>query len=85
MATRCKMRLTHVIPMAHGPVTAYFTCQYDTKISAEDAAFSKYTPSGKAEYIIDNPLVISQLVIGQDYYFDIEAVPAPVPEEQAAS
>jgi hypothetical protein len=48
-----------------------FSCQYDERINAEDAGFTKATPSGSAEYQIDNPKAIEQFQAGKAYYFDI--------------
>ena len=74
--TRCKMRLGSVIPMTNGSVQANYNCEYDPKIIEEDVGFSKYTPSGKCEFVIDNPTAIEKLVIGDYYYFDITPVSA---------
>lgn len=75
MSIRCKMRLENVYAQAWGGAKAIFSCQYDAKICEEDRSFQKATPSGAAEYVIDNPAAASQLVIGASYYFDI--TPAP--------
>jgi hypothetical protein len=53
---------------------AKFTTQYDETISKEDAGFSKATPSGNAEFQIDNPKAVEQLAAGKAYYFDISPV-----------
>lgn len=50
---------------------AVFDCQYDQKIASEDSGFQKATPSGHAEYQIDNPKALEQLEPGKAYYFDI--------------
>lgn len=71
MTIRAKMVLENVIPYAYGGAKAIFRCQYDTKISEEDRGFQKATPTGMAEYQIDNPKATEQLVIGKAYYFDI--------------
>ena len=76
MAIRCKMRLSNVIAQQWGGAKAIFQCEYDPKLVAEDASFQKATPSGSAEYQIDNPKAAEQLVIGASYYFDISPVPA---------
>lgn len=70
MALRAKMRLSTVIANSYGGVKAIFHCEYDQK-AEEDKSFFKATPSGMAEYVIDNPGASSQLVIGKSYYFDI--------------
>lgn len=82
MAIRCKMRLDNIFRHSYGGVKAFFSCQYDEKIAAEDACFTKATPSGSAEYVIDNPKAAEQLVIGEYYYVDFH--PAPKAEPKAA-
>lgn len=39
--------------------------------SAENAAFFKYTPSGKLELGTINPAAAAQLEVGKEYYLDI--------------
>lgn len=80
MSIRCKMTLDNVVPTTLGAVKAMFRCAYDQRI-AEDVSFQKATPSGSAEYIVDNPKAIEQLVIGASYYVDF----TPVPAEPAAA
>lgn len=70
MSTRCKMRLNAVVAQQWGGVKAIFNCEYDTE-TEEDRRFAKATPTGLAEFAIDNPAAIEQLVIGKSYYFDI--------------
>jgi hypothetical protein len=41
-------------------------------------SFAKATPSGNAEFVIDNPDAFKQLTIGAHYYFDISPVPVEV-------
>ena len=71
MAIRCKMTLTNVFANAYGGSKAIFHCTYDPKLIEEDVGFQKTTPTGNAEYVIDNPKASEQLVIGKAYYFDI--------------
>lgn len=71
MSIRCKMVLENVFAQTYGGSKAIFRCQYDQKLCEEDASFQKATPSGMAEFQIDNPKAAEQLVIGQAYYFDI--------------
>jgi len=71
MSVRCKMRLDSVIPISWGGIQANFSCSYDQKIFEEDAGFAKATPSGIAQFTIDNPRAIAELVIGEYYYFDM--------------
>ncbi|MDE2103554.1 MAG: hypothetical protein KGL39_40315 [Patescibacteria group bacterium] len=79
MGIRCKMKLENVFAQHWGGAKAIFRCEYDQKV-AEDVSFQKATPSGFAEYQIDNPKAAEQLVIGKSYYVDF----TPVPEPQAA-
>lgn len=81
MAIRCKMRLEDVVRNAWGGRKAFFSCQYDSSIP-EDQRFQKATPSGSAEFVIDNPKASEQLVIGEYYYLDLH--PVPKPEAKAA-
>lgn len=75
MAIRCKMRLEDVIRNAWGGRKAFFSCQYDQRLAEEDVGFQKATPSGSAEFVIDNPKATEQLVIGEYYYVDFHPVP----------
>jgi len=76
MAIRAKMRLQGVFSQTWGGCKAIFACEYDAKLCEEDKSFQKATPSGQAEFQIDNPKAAEQLVIGKSYYFDItEASP----------
>jgi hypothetical protein len=70
MGMRAKMHLQGVIANSWGGWKALFSCAYDPN-SKEDQSFQKATPSGQAEFTIDNPAAINQLVIGKHYYFDI--------------
>jgi len=76
MGIRAKMRLENVFAQAWGGAKAIFRCEYDQKV-AEDVSFQKATPSGHAEFQIDNPKAAEQLVIGQSYYVDFTPVPPP--------
>ena len=75
MAIRCKMRLEDVVRNAWGGRKAFFSCQYDQRLAEADVAFQKATPTGSAEFVIDNPKASEQLVIGEYYYVDFHAVP----------
>ncbi len=70
MSIRCKMRLENMFAQTYGGSKAIFRCEYDPQICEEDAGFQKATPSGFAEFQIDNPKAAEQLVIGQHYYVD---------------
>lgn len=74
MGIRCKMTLENIFANAYGGAKAIFRCVYDQKI-AEDVSFQKATPSGFAEFQIDNPKAAEQLVIGEAYYVDFNPVP----------
>jgi hypothetical protein len=81
MRIRAKMTLTGIYSQQRGGHKAIFNCIYDPKICEEDAGFQKATPSGQAEFQIDNPKASGQLVIGRSYYFDItEADPPSLPQ-----
>lgn len=79
MTIRCKMRLVDVMRTAWGQRKAFFDCQYDSQLAQEDVSFMKATPTGHAEYVIDNPKATEQLVIGEYYYVDFTPVPKPAP------
>ena len=85
MTTRCKMRLENVYAQSWGGAKAIFRCVYDPQICAEDRGFQKATPTGMAEFVIDNPAAAEHLVIGKYYYFDISAVPETAPETAPAA
>jgi len=68
---RAKMKLTGVYNQEWGGAKALFRCEYDPKLVEEDSGFQKATPTGQAEFQIDNPAAAEQLVIGRAYYFDI--------------
>lgn len=70
MSIRAKMTLQGVFSNQWGGMKAVFGCQYDPN-KEEDRSFQKATPNGQAEFVIDNPAVFPQLVIGKAYYFDI--------------
>jgi hypothetical protein len=79
------MRLEDVMRTSWGGRKAFFSCVYDERLAKEDASFQTATPSGTAEYVIDNPKASEQLVIGEYYYVDFHPVPKPAPVEKAAS
>lgn len=54
-----------------------FLCEYDPNKSPEDIGFTKATPSGNAEYVIDNPAALEQFKVGAYYYVDFTPVPKP--------
>lgn len=73
MTIRAKMHLEGVFNQSWGGAKVIFRARYDTNIP-EDLKFQKATPTACAEFQIDNPAVMPQLVIGKDYYFDITPV-----------
>jgi hypothetical protein len=50
-----------------------FRCTYDSKMP-EDLNFSKSTPSGFMELLVDNPEVAAKLKVGAYYYVDFTPV-----------
>lgn len=70
MTVRAKMTLEGVYGQSWGGAKAIFRCVYDPN-KEEDKSFQKATPTGSAEFQIDNPAASQQLVIGKAYYFDI--------------
>ena len=78
MSIRCKMRLDGVYAQIWGGAKAIFRCEYDPTLCEEDQTFQKATPTGMAEYQIDNPKAAEQLVIGQCYYVDFTPVPIKI-------
>lgn len=74
MSIRCKMKLDGVYAQTWGGAKAIFRCEYDSNLCAEDRAFQKATPTGMAEFQIDNPKAAEQLVIGRHYYVDFTPV-----------
>lgn len=76
MSVRAKMVLTSITEHNWGPgaKTLKFSTQYDASIP-EDQRFQKATPSGSAEFQIDNPAALQQFTLGKSYYVDFtEAV-----------
>lgn len=47
--------------------------QYDETLP-EDQRYSKFTPSGKLEMVVDNPPALAQFTVGQTYYIDFTPV-----------
>ena len=77
-----KMTLENVFAQAWGGAKVIFRCIYDQNL-AEDVRFSKATPNGHIEMVVDNPAVASQLIIGKQYYVTFERVPDPAPAPDA--
>ena len=74
MTIRCKMKLDNVFAQSWGGAKAIFRCEYDSKLCDDDVGFQKATPSGCAEFQVDNPKAAEQLVIGKYYYVDFTPV-----------
>lgn len=80
MIARCKFQVTNVLPAYSNldPNTStakriVLETRYDNTVP-EDQAFTKYTPSGRLDVIIDNPSVTNQLNVGDNVYIDIVKV-----------
>lgn len=75
---RAKMRLHAVETVDFGgpakQTKLKFLCQYDQRL-AEDVSFCKATPSGSAEFVVDNPAALEQFKVGECYYVDFTQVP----------
>lgn len=74
MTVRCKLKLTDKTESAWSenmpPVRRIkFSTIYDPSIP-EDQRFNAATPSGSAEFQIDNPKALEQFKLGADYYVD---------------
>lgn len=80
MGIRCKMQLQDVMRTSYGSRKAFFVCSYDQTLSEEDVGFQMASPSGSAEFMIDNPKATEQLMIGEYYYVDFHQVPKPAPK-----
>lgn len=68
MRVRAKLQLTEIVSTVYGK-RLRFSTQYDMSIP-EDQRFQKATPSGSAEFNIDNPSAIEQFTLGDSYYVD---------------
>ena len=73
---RAKLHLKSVTKHDWGASVLNFETRYDDTIP-EDQRFQKATPSGSAEFTIDNPTALSQFEVGEDYYVDFSPVPKP--------
>ena len=71
---RVKMHLWKISSMAGSETKILnFQCSYDPQIP-EDQRFQKATPSGNAEFYVDNPLALEQFELGKNYYIDFSPV-----------
>lgn len=73
MTIRAKMQLEGIYSNVYGGHKVFFRAVYDNKLD-EDVRFARATPSAVADFTIDNPVIMPQLVIGKHYYFDITMV-----------
>ena len=71
MRVRAKFKLIEIRSHHWNPNarTFVFQPQYDSTIE-EDRRFYDATPSGQCEMLVNNPAVIEEFKIGQDYYLD---------------
>lgn len=73
MTIRARMVLSSIKEVSYSPTYSQkslcFTCQYDTT-TEEGRRFQKATPSGTAEFQIDNPVALEQFKLGEAYYVD---------------
>lgn len=70
---RCKFTVSSVTTYQGGNRKVTLAPQYDQSIE-EDRRFSKYTPSGSLEMLVDNPNVIDALQLGKTFYIDLTPV-----------
>lgn len=47
--------------------------QYDPTLP-EDQRFTRWTPTGTLDVVIDNPAALARLAVGADYYVDLTPV-----------
>mgnify|MGYP003396251839 CR=1 FL=1 len=71
---RAKLVLQEITDCSWGGKRIKFQTQYDSSIP-EDQRFQKATPTGSAEFQIDNPAALEQFKLGETYYVDF--TPAP--------
>lgn len=50
-----------------------FVTRYDPNLP-EDQRFTRWTPSGSMQVMIDNPRALAELKLGESYYIDITKV-----------
>lgn len=80
MNARCKFQITNILPAysSTDPTSdakrVVFDTRYDTTVP-EDRTFTKYTPSGRLDVIIDNPAVTNGIKVGDYVYLDISTAP----------
>lgn len=83
MTVRAKMRLASITDHHWGAKELTFRAEYDESLP-EDQRFAKATPSGEIKMHVDNPAALDQFALGQSYYVDFNAVPAPAADAAEA-
>jgi hypothetical protein len=78
IVTRAKFCLTEIKQSSSNPAarTLVFEPRYTNTVE-EDKRFSKYTPSGKLEMMVDNGTVINRFILGKAYYLDFTEASNP--------
>lgn len=77
MKTRCKFTVEKVTRY-QGKFEQITLNAVHGGLSEEDKSFSAFTPSGKLEITVTNPVVVGTFEPGKSYYLDL----IPVPEEK---
>ena len=70
MTTRAKFRCSAVTDFGGGSKEVQLQVIYDPQGNAENAGFTKATPSGEMKMRIDNPAAAVQFEPGKYYYVD---------------
>ena len=74
MIARCKFTVESVTHHAYGGRTVKLQTAYDQKLSEEDRAFCKATPSGSMEVVIQNEHVFDVFKPGAKVYVDVTPI-----------
>lgn len=73
---RCKFRVESIEEnYSPGSKKVALVTQYDQSLP-EDGRFTRWTPSGRMEVVIDNPAAIAQLKVGGYVYVDLTPIEA---------
>ena len=74
---RCKFKVTGVedngSTESHASKKVTLSTQYDPTLP-EDQRFTRWTPTGTLDVVIDNPAALARLAVGADYYVDLTPV-----------
>jgi hypothetical protein len=77
MTIRCKFKVMSVqdngSTESHTSKKVTLSTQYDPSLP-EDQRFTRWTPTGTLDVVIDNPVALAQLAVGADYYVDLTPV-----------